>query len=108
MLKQKIGTLSPLRLLGWAALLEGSTLILLTCIAVPIKYALGYPAVVTWVGPVHGVAFLIYIWLVLSVAAQERWGALVILRALMAAFVPLGGLWIARSVLRSVAAGGVK
>lgn len=106
--KQKLGKLSPKRLLGWAALFEGSTLILLTCIAVPIKYFLGYPEIVVWMGPVHGVAFLVYIWLVLSVAAEEKWSAIESLRALVAAFIPLGGLLIAHSVLRHKAISGVK
>ncbi|WP_330214461.1 DUF3817 domain-containing protein [Pseudomonas sp. AM8] len=95
MLKQKIGTFSPRRLLGWVALMEGSTLILLTCVAVLIKYVLGYPGIVTWMGPIHGVSFLIYIWLVLSVAAEDKWKAIIVLRALVAAFIPLGGIWMA-------------
>lgn len=95
MLKQKVETFSPQRLLGWAALLEGSTLILLIWVAVPIKYALGYPVIVTWMGPIHGLSFLIYIWLVLTVAAADKWKATMVLRALVAAFIPLGGLWMA-------------
>ncbi len=108
MLKQKVGTFSPQRLLGWVALLEGSTLILLICVAVPIKYALGYPEIVSWMGPIHGLSFVIYIWLVITVAAEDKWKAIIILRALVAAFIPLGGLWMARHVLRLQATDGVK
>ncbi|MBM0212898.1 MULTISPECIES: DUF3817 domain-containing protein [Pseudomonas syringae group] len=108
MFKQKVGMFSTQRLLGWAALLEGSTLILLICVAVPIKYALGYPEIVSWMGPLHGLSFLIYIWLVLTVAAEDKWKTTIIVRALVAAFIPLGGLWMAHHVLQRQATGGVE
>lgn len=108
MLKQKVGTSSPQHLLGWAALLEGATLILLICVAVPMKYALGYPEIVSLMGPIHGLSFLIYIWLILTVAAEDKWKAIIIIRALVAAFIPLGGLWMANHMLRPQATGGVK
>jgi len=40
------------------AFAEAVTLILLVCVAVPLKYVLGMPAFVAALGPVHGVAFI--------------------------------------------------
>lgn len=41
---------------------EGTTLLLLVLVAVPIKYLAGFPIATRIVGPVHGIAFLFYIW----------------------------------------------
>ena len=47
-------------LFKWAAVLEGVTLLVLLGIAVPLKHLAGVPNGVSWVGPVHGVAFMVY------------------------------------------------
>ena len=43
------------------AFAEAVTLILLVCVAVPLKYILGMPAFVAALGPVHGVAFIVFL-----------------------------------------------
>ena len=50
-----------LRWLRWASLAEGLTLVLLVCIAVPLKRMAGMPEFVSALGPLHGGAFLIYL-----------------------------------------------
>lgn len=42
------------------ALLEGTSLLLLLFVAMPLKYQFGMPEVVSWVGPVHGGLFIAF------------------------------------------------
>lgn len=89
-----------LRLLRYAAWVEGSSLLTLLFIAVPLKHLFECPAAVQVVGPLHGMAFLIYCWLAISVAANEKWKATKLLVALALAFIPLGGFFAARFLWR--------
>ncbi|WP_434652446.1 DUF3817 domain-containing protein [Pseudomonas sp. R3-56] len=94
---------SATRRLRWMALFEGSTLLLLLGVAVPLKHLFGYPHAVSWLGPVHGVAFIIYIWLTLNVASAQGWSQSHLLRVVTAAFVPLGGFFTALFLLQNAA-----
>lgn len=66
------------------ALLEGLTLLVLILVAVPLKYLAHWPLGVRIVGPVHGLAFLVYCWgLVESdLPSSQRW------RCFFGAFLP--------------------
>lgn len=91
------------RLLRIAAIAEGTTLLLLVFVGVPLKHGLGYGEVTRFLGPVHGLAFLTYIWAVineLSVSDQPRGWAL---KAMLFSFVPGGTFWFFR---RSIASAG--
>jgi integral membrane protein len=63
----------------------------LVFIAVPLKYWAGIPSVVSILGPIHGLAFLVYIWMVINTAASGSWNAVEIVRLIVCSFVPLGG-----------------
>lgn len=89
-------TLGVLRHLQYAALLEGTTLIVLLGIAVPLKHLLDYPVAVKVMGPLHGLAFLLYCWQVINAATSEQWKGVELFRALGSALVPLGGFFAAR------------
>jgi len=56
----KIFTLNNLRLTGYV---EGTSLLLLIGIAMPVKYMLGEPMLVRIVGSAHGFLFLCYVML---------------------------------------------
>lgn len=90
-------------LFKWAAVLEGTTLLALLGIAVPLKHLAGLPAPVSWIGPVHGVAFMVYIALACNVAAAQDWPRKRLLLTLLATLVPFGGYVIARSLGRAAA-----
>lgn len=49
----------PLTRLRIAGLFEGTTLLFLLLIAVPLKHLAGYPEIVSAAGPVHGLAFVL-------------------------------------------------
>lgn len=78
------------RLFHHAALLEGSTLVLLVVIAVPLKYLLGEPGFVKALGPIHGMAFLVYIWVLMQSSSACAWPRKRLLLLLLAAFIPFG------------------
>lgn len=81
-----------MRRLRALALAEATTLLLLVCGAVPLKYGAGMPLATSIAGPLHGIAFALFIW-----ATLQQWGAGAITgaetrRLLLGSFVPLGGL----------------
>ncbi|WP_350009243.1 DUF3817 domain-containing protein [Pseudomonas sp. WHRI 8822A] len=99
----KVSEDAPARALIWAARFEGTTLLLLLCIAVPLKHLAGYPQLVSLLGPVHGVAFIIYVSITLKTATEHAWSSGVLLRVLFAALLPFGGFFTARFLQKNVA-----
>jgi integral membrane protein len=79
-----------LRHLRLAALIEGCTLVALVCIAVPLKHLAGIPVVSAILGPVHGIAFVAYVWLVVSTRHDLGWSRGEMVRLLVSAFIPSG------------------
>lgn len=79
-----------LRHLRLAALIEGCTLAALVCIAVPLKHLAGIPVVSAILGPVHGMAFVAYVWLIFSTRSQLGWTTGEMARLLIPAFIPSG------------------
>ncbi len=89
------------RLLRIAAIAEGTTLLLLVFVGVPLKHGLGYGEVTRFLGPLHGLAFLTYIWAVineLSLGDQPRGWAF---KAMLFSFVPGGTFWFFRRSIAS-------
>lgn len=93
----------PLRRLHHAALAEGATLIVLLGIAVPLKHLAGQPGLVTVMGPLHGLAFLYYLWTISNTAAGDDWTRADIGRMVACAMVPFGA-WFSIRLLRRKAA----
>jgi integral membrane protein len=89
-----VGNSDDIRQLGRmriASLLEATTLAILVFVAVPLKHAFGMPGLVSVMGPVHGLAFLIYIWMLIQSHFQFGWTGREWLRMVLCAFVPLAG-----------------
>lgn len=72
------------------ALLEGITTLALFLVAMPVKYWLGNPVLVPPVGLTHGLAFLLYIVVMLVALPGSGAGPAGWLRTTAAAFVPFG------------------
>ncbi|WP_213937993.1 DUF3817 domain-containing protein [Pseudomonas sp. dw_612] len=89
-------SLGTLRQLRYAAILEGTTLVVLLGIAVPLKHVFNWPAAVQIIGPLHGLVFLLYCWLVITAAESEKWKRSDLARALGSALIPLGGFFAAQ------------
>jgi len=81
-----------LRRLRWTSLVEGATLILLVCLAVPMKRFAGMPEFVSMMGPLHGGAFLIYLVMVMRASKVGLFTAKEVMRLTLAAFIPFGAL----------------
>lgn len=84
MLRTSIGRL---RLLGF---LEGISLLLLLFIAMPLKYFLQMPAMVTYVGWVHGLLFVLFMIAVFTIYLERNWPFGKLVLAFLAAFFPFG------------------
>ena len=73
-----------------ASLAEGATLLALLLVAVPLKRMADLPLVVSIVGPIHGLAFLIYSAMVLQAQFTRLVTTAEAARLMMAAFIPFG------------------
>ena len=82
--------LAQCRRLELASALEGTTLLVLIFVAVPLKHLAGEPALVTVLGPVHGFAFSLYVWTVIETMAGGGWTRGDAARLAFAALVPFG------------------
>lgn len=90
-----------LNLFRRVTLLEGISLILLVCIAVPIKYGLGDPFWVRVLGPVHGALFIAFAYLAWDVGTQVKWNwSKMFWILLLATFVPFGTFYLDHKVLK--------
>jgi len=71
-----------------AALIEAWTLILLFGVAMPLKYWAGVPEATSIMGPLHGLAFMVFVWFVIRSWAEGIINVFGTLRLLIGAFVP--------------------
>jgi integral membrane protein len=90
-------SLSILRLVG---MLEGISFLVLLFIAMPLKYAYGQPEVVRYVGSFHGVLTIVYVYFLVTVAAQLKWSFKTALLAFIASLVPFGMLYAEFKIFR--------
>ncbi|MBM3169057.1 MAG: DUF3817 domain-containing protein [Bacteroidetes bacterium] len=74
----------------WISLLEGLSFLILLGIAMPIKYVFDFPLAVTYVGWVHGLLFIIYIYAVFPTARSLKWEFGRTFFALFASILPFG------------------
>lgn len=92
---------SPLARLRVTGVLEGISLIVLTGIAVPVKYINDDPSLVKIIGPVHGLLFLLYVINTISVGVEYRWKfSVTTWKVLLACIIPFGTFYIDRKILR--------
>jgi integral membrane protein len=93
-----------LRRLRWTSLAEGATLILLVCLAVPLKRMAGMPEFVSFMGPLHGAAFLVYVAMVMRAVSAGLFSAVETLQLMLVAFVPFGAFLMTGLFRRKAAA----
>jgi len=93
--------LGRLRLFGF---LEGTSLLVLVLIAVPLKHFMHDPAMVKAIGPVHGALFLLFVFQTISVAVEQGWSFRErTWKVLLACLIPFGTFYIDRAILRRIA-----
>jgi len=72
------------------AMIEGITTILLFLVAMPLKYVAHWPHLVPMVGWLHGIAFLVYLNVMILAFGQAGVRPVGWLRGVVAALVPFG------------------
>ena len=80
-----------LRWLRIAAVAEATTLLLLVGVAVPLKHFSDWPLAVRMLGPIHGFAFVAYLWLILQSLGAGFLSRSVAVRLTLFALIPLAG-----------------
>jgi len=81
---------SNLKKFRLVALLEGISFILLLFIAMPMKYAFGYPMAVKIVGMIHGILFIIFCYLLLKAWSEAKWEFKESVIFFIASLIPFG------------------
>lgn len=80
--------------------IEGVSLILLLCVAMPLKFLFGYGSPLFYVGLAYGVLFFCYLVSALAVANRQGWSVGYSLLVISLGVVPLGCVWLCRHVKR--------
>lgn len=92
----------PINILRVTGILDGISLLVLLCIAMPLKYVWGMDMAVTITGSIHGAIFSLYALSILYAAIRIQWSLLWSAAAVIAAFIPLGNFlldWKLKKVL---------
>lgn len=85
------------------AMLEGTSLLVLVFIAVPLKYCMHTPTVAQVMGPIHGALFLLFIFNTLSVGVAQNWQfRTTTWKVLLACIIPFGTFYIDRKILNRI------
>ncbi|WP_134201734.1 DUF3817 domain-containing protein [uncultured Algoriphagus sp.] len=85
----------------WISLIEGISFLVLLFIAMPLKYIYELPMAVTVVGWIHGVLFVIYIYVVFPTASKLKWNFSRTFFALVASVLPFGPFIFDRNLRKS-------
>src|ERR1700761_7628087 len=83
------GRCPEMRFLRVVALVEAVAFLLLIFVAVPLKHLAGIPEPVLVLGPVHGLTFLLYVWLITRMAVEQAWPRRRVVRLVAFGLVPL-------------------
>ena len=70
--------------------LEGTSFLILLCIAMPLKYMMGIPEVVTYVGMAHGGLFIAYILVLMTAASKIKMPIWALPAGVAGSFLPFG------------------
>ena len=84
------GQNTVLKNLTIAGYLEGTSFLLLLGIAMPLKYMLGIPEAVQYVGMAHGALFIVYILMLLIATSKIKMPLWAMPAGVLGSFLPLG------------------
>ena len=77
-------------LLRTLAIVEGISLLTLLFIAMPLKYYFDLPQAVTYVGWMHGILFMAFVFVAGSVAQRKDWSEGFLFMLVLSSMVPFG------------------
>jgi integral membrane protein len=72
------------------AFAEGTSFVILLCIAMPMKYMMGMPIAVRIAGSIHGLLFLLYLARLIKLRAAYQWDNRFSIQAFVASILPFG------------------
>ena len=81
---------SVLKILTIMGYLEGTSFLLLLCIAMPLKYMMGIAEAVTYIGMAHGGLFIAYILMLLIATTKIKMPLWAMPAGVLGSFLPLG------------------
>ncbi|MCL4556926.1 MAG: DUF3817 domain-containing protein [Gammaproteobacteria bacterium] len=79
-----------MRLLRFMALLEGTSLLLLLLVAVPLKRLMGIPEAVQIIGPIHGLLFIAFNALLIAAMLKKQVTIKQYILGFIASLIPVG------------------
>ena len=82
--------MNQIRRFRMTALAEGSSFLLLLFVAMPMKYLMGMPRVVTVVGAIHGILFLAHVAQLANLRTTLHWDNRFSFYAFLASLLPFG------------------
>lgn len=82
--------MNPIRVFRVTALAEGTSFLILLCIAMPMKYFMGMPLAVRIVGLIHGILFLLYVGQLARLRTTYQWDNRFCIQAFVASILPFG------------------
>lgn len=91
-----------MKFLKFMALLEGTSLLALLFVAMPLKYSFGMPEAVKLVGPIHGVLFILFNIVLFYHVAKGHLSAVKGFVGFLASFVPFGTFIYKAKVLKNL------
>lgn len=94
----------PLHWIKAASIAEGTSLLLLLLVAVPLKHLAGWPNAVQVMGPLHGLLLSAYLCMLVPTLSSGRWRRADAARLLLLPLLPLGGYFSAALLGRGKAA----
>jgi len=94
--------MTNMKFLKFMALLEGTSLLVLLFVAMPLKYSFGVPEAVKLVGPIHGVLFILFNVLLLVSVIKGHLSAVKGFIGFLASFIPFGTFVYKAKVLKRV------
>ena len=86
-LPEHTSTLKTLTIMGY---LEGTSFLLLLGIAMPLKYLMGIPEGVKYIGMAHGVLFIAYIVILMGAANKIKMPIWAMPAGVLGSFLPFG------------------
>lgn len=84
---EQVSSLKTLTIMGY---LEGTSFLLLLGIAMPLKYMMGIPEGVKYIGMAHGVLFIAYIVILMGAANKIKMPLWAMPAGVMGSFLPFG------------------
>ena len=94
------GALLRFRIMAW---IVGTVLVVLVCIAVPLRYLGDRPHLSETISPIHGFLFIVYLGVTVDLARRRGWSLLRTVGVMLAGTIPFVSFVVERRVTSEVA-----